>query len=238
MNLQSFLPVPILSLHSGKILPKWNSKKRMTLLWLVFKGTFPISTVADISEQDFTNYLALKNYRQAILLALSMSQPKRLLTLFTSLLSNPSPDTHSGSLEVDQVLATLPPLDLVRLLKMVRDWNANARTSPIAQAVLSAILRLRTADDLVAAFEKAVVVPDLLDDSVVTEEGEEKAEEGRKRKKGETTVSLPELMDGLIPYSERHFVRLEKLVQESYMLDYIVGEMDGGVLGTEVLDLS
>lgn len=201
-----------------------------------------------VSEQDFTNYLALKNYRQAILLALSMSQPKRLLTLFTALLATPSDassPSYSGSPEVDQVLATLPPLDLVRLLKMVRDWNANARTSPVAQAILSAILRLRTADDLVAAFEKATAVPDLLDDSVVTDEVEEAAEAGkqqqqggRQRKKGETTVSLPELMDGLIPYSERHFVRLEKLVQESYMLDYIVGEMDGGVLGTEVLDLS
>lgn len=189
---------------------------------------------SDESEQDFTNYLALKNYRQAILLALSMSQPKRLLTLFTSLLASPAPGTYTGSAEVDQVLATLPPLDLVRLLRMIRDWNANARTSPIAQAVLSAILRLRTADDLVSAFEKATIVPDLLDDSVVTEEDGT----DRKRKKGETTVSLPELMDGLIPYSERHYVRLEKLVQESYMLDYIVGEMDGGVLGTEILDLS
>jgi U3 small nucleolar RNA-associated protein 13 len=162
-----------------------------------------------------------------------MSQPKRLLNLFYSLLATPTPGSYTGSTEVDQVLATLPPLDLVRLLRMIRDWNANARTSPVAQAVLSAILRLRTADDLVSAFEKATIVPDLIDDSVVTEE------DGKdKRKKGETTVSLPELMDGLIPYSERHFVRLEKLVQESYMLDYIVGEMDGGVLGTEVLDLS
>lgn len=77
-----------------------------------------------------------------------------------------------------------------------------------------------------------------MDESVVTDEVADGEQDGRKRKKGETTVSLPELMDGLIPYSQRHFVRLEKLVQESYMLDYIVGEMDGGVLGTEVLDLS
>lgn len=143
-------------------------------------------------------------------------------------------------------MATLPAIDLVRLLKMVRDWNANARTSPIAQAVLSTILRLRTAEDIVQAFEKANIVPDLLDTSLTTDsagvdqgegEGGGEGEEKRKKKKGETTVNLPELLDGLIPYSERHYARLDRMVQESYMLDYIVGEMDGGVLGTEILDL-
>jgi U3 small nucleolar RNA-associated protein 13 len=45
------------------------------------------------------------------------------------------------------------------------------------------------------------------------------------------------LLDGLIPYSERHFTRIDKLVQDSYMLDYVVGEMDGGLFGGEVMDI-
>ena len=172
-----------------------------------------------------------------------MSQPKRLLNLFTSLLTSklPSDPSLSGSIEVDQVLRTLPPLDLVRLLKMIRDWNTNARTSPIAQSVLSVILHLRTAEDLVASFEKAKQVPDLLNEAIATDGNGELSSGGgviEKKVKIETMPSFLELMDGLIPYSERHFGRLDKLVQESYMLDYIVGEMDGGVLGTEILDLS
>jgi hypothetical protein len=39
-----------------------------------------------------------------------------------------------------------------------------------------------------------------------------------------------------MPYSQRHFTRIDKLVQDSYMLDYIVGEMDGGLFGGEVMD--
>jgi len=39
-----------------------------------------------------------------------------------------------------------------------------------------------------------------------------------------------------MPYSQRHFTRIDKLVQDSYMLDYIVGEMDGGLFGGEVID--
>ena len=50
-------------------------------------------------------------------------------------------------------------------------------------------------------------------------------------------MGLGELLDGLIPYSERHFARIERLAQDSYVLDYVVGEMDGGVSGAEVMDI-
>ncbi|WRT65886.1 uncharacterized protein IL334_002837 [Kwoniella shivajii] len=193
------------------------------------------------SEQDFTNYIALKDYRRAILLALSMSQPGRLLHLFRTLINSPTPAEGSiiGSLEVDEVIRTLPGLDLVRLLKFIRDWNANARTSPIAQVILHAILKLRSAEDILAAFDSAGKIPSL--NPADEEEGE--ADEGVEKKKLTKAeklaapIGIKELLDGLIPYSERHFSRIDKLVQESYMLDYVLGEMDGGLFGGEVMDI-
>ncbi|WVW80369.1 hypothetical protein I302_102349 [Kwoniella bestiolae CBS 10118] len=195
------------------------------------------------SEQDFTNYIVLKDYRRAILLALSMSQPGRLLNLFRTIITSPEPAEGSiiGSLEVDEVLQTLHGIDLVRLLKFVRDWNANAKTSPIAQTILYAIFKLRSPEDILQAFNSSNRPTNPVD-----EDGEEEIEEeGEEKKKKVLTkdeklalpISIQELLDGLIPYSERHFARVDKLVQDSYMLDYVLGEMDGGLFGGEIMDV-
>lgn len=184
------------------------------------------------SEQDFTNYLSLKDYRRAIKLALAMSQPGRLLHLFTAVYAEPTSMTAiTGSDEIDQVIATLTGTDLVRLLKFVRDWNTNARTSSIAQMILHAILKLRTPGDLLAAFENKV--PEDLNADMDIDEDKEEEERPKSR---EQQLSFKDLLDGLMPYSQRHFTRIDKLVQDSYMLDYIVGEMDGGLFGGEVTD--
>ncbi|ORX34153.1 U3 small nucleolar RNA-associated protein 13 [Kockovaella imperatae] len=196
------------------------------------------------SEQDFTNYVALKDYRRAIQLALAMSQPGRLLNLFTSVLaaslaSNEGESggaAYSGSRDIDEVIRTLSGLDLTRLLKHVRDWNANAKTSAVAQAVLNAILKLKSPEDILAAFDSTTRIPNL--DPADTIEGADDEYQGRQRKKAKIdTVGLRELLDGLIPYSERHFARLGRLIQDSYVLDYVVGEMDGGMFGGEVMEI-
>ena len=211
--------------------------RRMTLSSKLCKGGpphyAPPSSRLTGSEQDFTNYLALKDYRRAILLALAMSQPRRLLSLFTTILSSSDTSTGpstspTGSTELDAVIRDLGPLDLVRLLTHIRDWNANARTSTTAQGVLHAVLRLRRAEDIVEAFEKAGSIAAVS----VPKDGEQSV--GRKRKAG--APGLREVLEGLIPYSKRHFARLDRLVQESYVLDYVVGEMDGGLFGAEIME--
>lgn len=203
------------------------------------------------SEQDFNNFVLVKDYRRAIQLALAMSQPGRLLSLFRTVLSARASQTDdagdavtaSVSPEIDAVIGTLSPLDLVRLLKHVRDWNANAKTSPVAQAVLHAIFRLKTPDELMAAFERVANPPKDADasedegsDDDEVDEAAEKAKKAAK-KLAAPTISMRELLDSLIPYSERHMGRVDRLVQESYILDYTISEMDGGMFGAEVMDL-
>ena len=42
---------------------------------------------------------------------------------------------------------------------------------------------------------------------------------------------LREVVEALIPYyPERHLTRTERMVQDSYVLDFLIGEMDGGVV--------
>ncbi|KAI0718943.1 U3 small nucleolar RNA-associated protein [Cerioporus squamosus] len=187
-------------------------------------------------EQDFANYLALHDYRNAILLALSMAQPGRLHSLFSSLPS--SADAHgdadasartpsiTGHPAVDEVLRTLPGTDLARLLRYVRDWNAKAKTSAVAQRVLHAIVKLRPAEDLARAFDQEAT----LNFAVSTADLAGGAEAAAPAE-GRGATALKEIIDGLIPYTERHLTRMEKLLQDSYVVEHLLSEMDDGMFG-------
>ncbi len=179
------------------------------------------------------NYMTLKDYRSAILLALSMNQPGRLFNLFKTLRVRTTPSdtlipedatSVTGSAAVDSIIQTLPPLELARLLTLVRDWNANARTSVVAQTVLHAILKLKSADDIAQAFEN---------DSTFESDANDSDIPTAKTSKG----TLKGIVDGLMPYTERHFARADQLVHDSYVVDFILGEMDMGLLGGETMEL-
>ena len=162
-------------------------------------------------EQEFLNYVALRDYRRAIEVALSLGHPGRLLQLFKELKGDSG---VTGSAEVDEVLRVLTSVDLVRLLRYIRDWNTRASSAAVAQRVLHAIMKLRQAEDIARAFEDAGTAEDKSD--------------------------LRELVEGLIPYTERHLARMERLVQESYVVDYVLREMDGGLVDDdddEIMDV-
>jgi len=182
-----------------------------------------------VREQEFLNYVSLNNYRKAIQLALAMEQPGRLHSLFADIRSNavmnqsnesPSISTLSitGHPSVDEVIRTLAGSDLARLLRYVRDWNAKAKTSGVAQGVLYAIVKLRSAEDVMLAFGDEAGDSIMMNGLIGTTSG----------------TSLKELVDALIAYTERHLSRMERLVQESYVVDYILGEMDDGMFDGEL----
>lgn len=155
-----------------------------------------------------------------------MEQPGRLHSLFKALPSETDPSVASitGHPAVDEVLRTLPGADLARLLRYVQVWNANAKTSVVAQRVLHAILKLRAAEDIMSAFNQ--------DSTLAKVTGDLEAISGKSGDKGGATA-LRELIEALVPYTERHLTRMDKLVQESYVVDYLLGEMDGGIFGMD-----
>ncbi|KLO20068.1 WD40 repeat-like protein [Schizopora paradoxa] len=168
---------------------------------------------AILKDQDFANYVALKDYRSAISLALSMDQPGRLFALFKELLSmgdSPGSDSEGNSHVTSSVIRNLPPAELAKLMRHIRTWNANARTSMVAQAILHAIFKLRTTDDVSEALGQT-------SGSTATTSSRE-------------ANSVSEIVQALTPYTERHLARLDRLVQDSYVLDFILAEMDGGML--------
>jgi len=138
------------------------------------------------------NYLSLHDYKRAIQLALAMSQPGRLLSLFKEVSSHEQQSTLTGNASVDEVIKTLGGSDLAKLLRYVRDWNTNAKTAGVAQRVLFAVMKLRSAAEVMGAFG---------------DEGAEKAfAEGgvgavaSSNSTGGTAVK--EVVEGLIPYRQ------------------------------------
>lgn len=189
-------------------------------------------------EQDLENYIALQDFKNAIVLALSMEHPRKLYNLFHSVslsrISERSIDGNStlvqegssitGSLAVDEVIRTLPYAELAKLLHHVRDWNTTAKTSNIAQMVLYAILKLRPSSDIQKAFHSGDFLVNMADLPSESIPAAKKNSDGMK-----------EVIEALIPYSERHFNRIERLIQDSYILDFLIGEMDAGVVEDEDL---
>lgn len=198
-------------------------------------------------EQDFDNYLALNDYSNAILLALSLAQPRRLLSLFTSLRLAPLDVSITGSSLVDIVLADLVPDDLAQLLGYLKEWNTTARNSEVAQAVLHALLKSHSSDKILEALEgkskKVTMDVDDDDDDDAEEEingggvkggasaaklkKERQRKERMKLARERKNLQASEVLGALIPYTERHFSRADKMVRESFIVEHLLGMMEG-----------
>ncbi|KAJ0117717.1 U3 small nucleolar RNA-associated protein [Diaporthe amygdali] len=151
-------------------------------------------------EQELENYMHTGAYRDAIALALQLNHPGRLLNLFTKVVTSKEQDkgSLSGLKAVDEVLATLSDEQIFLLLLRLRDWNTNARTAPVAQRILWAVVRSYPA----SKFSNLSV----------------KGARGQK--------SLNEVLNALKVYTERHYKRMEELVDESYLVEYTLQEME------------
>ncbi|KAH0425738.1 u3 small nucleolar rna-associated protein [Colletotrichum camelliae] len=151
-------------------------------------------------EQELENHIHAGSYRDAIVLALQLNHPGRLLSLFTSVVNSSTPEQGSlcGLKAVDKVLATLSDEQIFTLLLRLRDWNTNARTAAVAQRILWALVRSYPA----SKFSNLSV----------------KGARGQK--------SLKEVLNALKVYTERHYRRMDELVDESYLVEYTLREMD------------
>ncbi|KAL8874678.1 MAG: hypothetical protein Q9174_000018 [Haloplaca sp. 1 TL-2023] len=152
------------------------------------------STARVEQEQQLVNHVHAGSYREAIVLALTLNHPARLLSLFQSVVDRSSPEegSLSGLKAVDEVLMSLSDEQLLELLRRLRDWNTNARTAVVAQRLLNVIVRSYPAERLASL-------------------------RGR---------GWREVVDALQAYTERHYRRMVELVDESYLVEYTLREME------------
>ncbi|KAK9465215.1 quinon protein alcohol dehydrogenase-like superfamily [Lipomyces arxii] len=142
-------------------------------------------------EQELENYVFRKEWKNAILLALSLNHPARLLNLFRTVIAeNAEKNSVMGLKDVDAVLSSLSPEQLQTLLHRIRDWNTTARTAVVAQRVLNVLLQAYTPEKLLEV------------------------------------QNIKRVLDAVIPYSERHYTRMSDLLEESYVVDFTLRQMD------------
>ena len=160
-------------------------------------------------EQKLQNHIHAGNYREAITLALALDHPGRLLGLFTAVVTGSQEvGSLSGLRAVDEVIANLSDPQIFKLLLRLRDWNTNGRSAPIAQKILHTLVKSYPTSRFASL---------------------------RASGRGGKGNSVGEVLDGLKRYTERHYRRMEELVDESYLVEFTLREMDG-VFDTEMDD--
>ena len=149
-------------------------------------------------EQQLLNYVQRGNYREAIVLALQLKHPARLLTLFSDVVKTYPPErgSISGLQAVDDVIKELSDEQLYALLLRLRDWNTNAKTAAIAQRILAVVVRSYPAERLVNLQQRS--------------------------------GGLNDVLQALMAYTDKHYKRVEELIEESYLVDFIVKGMEEG----------
>lgn len=166
-------------------------------------------------DQQLQNYIEAGAFREAITLALQLNHPGRLLSLFKTAIESDTdtsnPDSLTGNSDIDDVLRSLDKEHLYMLLLRLRDWNTNAKTSMISQRIMYALFKSYPPSTFVelAARRNPRADP----------------------KSGAAASGLKDILHALAAYTERHYKRVEELTDESYLVEWIIGEMDGGIGG-------
>ena len=201
----------LISAGADSVITFWHDTTSTTLALAQTATTQRIE-----QEQLLSNYARSGAYREAIILALQLNHPARLLALFTAVINTttPTPEKRgnglTGNQEVDTVLANLSDEQLLLLLQRIRDWNTNARTASVAQRVLSVLVRSYPASKFV---------------DVRVGGGAGGGGGGRAGGRG-GAAAVKDLLDALRVYTERHYRRLEDLLDESFLVDFTLREMD------------
>ncbi|CAK7227884.1 U3 small nucleolar RNA-associated protein 13 [Sporothrix eucalyptigena] len=179
-------------------------------------------------EQQLENHMRRGAYREALTLALQLNQPGRLLSVLSQV------GEAGANPGVDAALASLTDDQLYLLLLRVRDWNTNGRTATVAQRVLATIVRSYPAPRLAGLAKRRY--------AKTATEGESDDLSGVSSSiRG---ANIKDVLDALLAYTERHYKRMAELLDESYLVDYTLQEMDalqmpGGVaIAGEIEDVA
>ncbi|EFX01493.1 small nucleolar ribonucleoprotein complex [Grosmannia clavigera kw1407] len=171
-------------------------------------------------EQLLANYMRHGALREAVTLALQLNQPGRLLAVLSEAMvaaktttdEDADKDGHvtrSGddSKNIAAVLASLDDDQLYTLLLRVRDWNTNGRSAAVAQFVLATLVHAYPAATLAGLARRRPADPTA-----------ESAPKGPR--------NIKDVLDALLAYTQRHYRRTAELLDESYLVDYTLREMD------------
>lgn len=93
-----------------------------------------------LQEQELTNMIRQKRYKQAVGMCLELEQPRKAYTIVQELMvaENKCPEAPS---QLPEIVESLSEDLLTRLVGYIRDWNTHAKTSHVAQTLLAHLFR-------------------------------------------------------------------------------------------------
>lgn len=196
---QNTCQFPLISGAADASLTFWRDVTTQTASLASQKATERIE-----QDQLLQNHIHAKNYREVIVLSLALNHPGRLLKVFEDVVNLPDEEKDGSSVmgvrAVDEVIANLDHEQIFSLMQRVRDWNTNARTAPVAQRVLNCLLKSYPSSTF--------------------------TEMAKDRTIGVAGKGMKELLRALEVYTDRHYKRMEDLMDESFLLEYTLREMD------------
>ena len=92
-----------------------------------------------VKEQELQVFLLRKDFKNAVILAMSLDQPFRLSSLFDDLLRDKT--VPEGLNLLNPLLEQLTSEQKAKLIEYIREWNLSYKRSMFSQLVLAAILR-------------------------------------------------------------------------------------------------
>ena len=208
----------IVSGSADSTLTFWKDTTSSTALQATTQATARIE-----QDQQLENYIRASSYREAIVLALQLNHPRRLLEIFTRVTAEKhDQESFTGSREVDHALSGLSDGQIMSLLRRIRDWNTNSRTYHVAQCVLYALLRLFPKDRLLKLQTRRKALVNSTNDDEELAAGMNRLDTKSRLRNNESTKDV---INGLKVYTERHYARLDKTAEERFVLLWALQQM-------------
>lgn len=158
----------------------------------------------------------LKQHLKAAKLALKLQQPKQLLEIVKAMLHSPQtkPFTHKAYIaQLAPFAKSLSQADMQNVFTHIRDWNTSPKNCACAQALLGAVLA--THSPKVGTCRSELVSPtQVCVDLTVC-----------RLQDVESVHGLQETSEAILLYSGRHYDRMDRMLQSTYLLDYLLSRL-------------
>ncbi|ETO25979.1 hypothetical protein RFI_11159, partial [Reticulomyxa filosa] len=175
-------------------------------------------------QTQIKNYIRDNKFGKAVQLCIELDQPQRLLQLLLEIIEGKK-ENVIGKLEIlTEIVRSLNAHQLGALITLINDWNTNSRYCTVSQFLLYVIFKNYELDDLckltishlhrrgkVKSKDNEIInldVPEVLGGNVRQQ-------------------SFAEIVSALSAYSKRHYQRIDNLIKQCYLLDYVTECMSG-----------
>jgi U3 small nucleolar RNA-associated protein 13 len=146
-----------------------------------------------LQEQELQNCLKEKKWKKALALAILLDRPFKAYEIIKNILEQSAGKVDDSTrADLEKTLLKLRDDQIKSILKYALDWNTNTKFYQIAQIVFELVLRNYPPEFLTA------------DNNASREESE----------------LAQKLVEQFLPYTQRHYSRLNKLAQQCMFIDF------------------